>query len=81
MESKMSKEISKEAARRFLVIRQGFLQKKGKNGTLEPIRQLECIQIDPIRVIHPNQHLVLCPLKLVICGMRALLFYGFCLTV
>jgi hypothetical protein len=59
MESKMSKEISKEAAGRFLVLRQGFLQKKGKNGTLEAIKQLECIQIDPISVIHPNQHLVL----------------------
>ena len=59
MKSKMSKEISKEAARRFLVLRQGFLQKKGKKGTLEAIKQLECIQIDPISVIHPNQHLVL----------------------
>ena len=54
------KEISKEVARRFLVSRQGFLQKKkGKDGTLEAIRRLECIQIDPISVVHRNQHLVL----------------------
>lgn len=59
MKSIMSKEVSKEAARRFLILRQGFLQKKGKDGTLEAIRQLECIQMDPISVIHPNQHLVL----------------------
>jgi uncharacterized protein YcaQ len=59
MESKMLKEVSKETARRFLVLRQGFLQKSGKDGTLEAIKQLECIQMDPISVIHPNQHLVL----------------------
>jgi len=59
MKSIMSKEVSKEAARRFLILRQGFLPKKGKDGTLEAIRQLECIQMDPISVIHPNQHLVL----------------------
>jgi len=59
MKNIIPKEVSKEAARRFLILRQGFLQKKGKNGTLEAIKQLECIQIDPISVIHPNQHLVL----------------------
>ena len=59
MKSTMPKEVSKEAARRFLILRQNFLQKKGKDGTLEAIKQLECIQIDPISVIHPNQHLVL----------------------
>ena len=59
MKNTMLKEISKEVARRFLILRQGFLQKRGKHGTLEAIKQLECIQIDPISVIHPNQHLVL----------------------
>lgn len=59
MKSTMPKEVSKEAARRFLILRQNFLQKRGKCGTLEAIKQLECIQIDPISVIHPNQHLVL----------------------
>jgi hypothetical protein len=55
----MPKEISKDAARCFLISRQSFLQKSGKCGTLEAIKQLECIQMDPISVIHPNQHLVL----------------------
>jgi uncharacterized protein YcaQ len=59
MKSTMPKEVSKEAARRFLILRQNFLSKRGKCGTLEAIKQLECIQIDPISVIHPNQHLVL----------------------
>ncbi|NWF87118.1 winged helix-turn-helix domain-containing protein [Candidatus Bathyarchaeota archaeon] len=52
-------EFSKKAVRHFLVLRQGFLQKRGKNGTWDAIKQLECIQIDPISVIHPNHHLVL----------------------
>jgi hypothetical protein len=59
MKSTMPKEVSKEAARRFLILRQNFLQKRGRDGTLEAVKQLECIQIDPISVIHPNQHLVL----------------------
>lgn len=53
------KEFPKEAVRRFLVSRQGFLQKRGKNGTREAIRRLECVQIDPISVVHSNHHLVL----------------------
>jgi uncharacterized protein YcaQ len=59
MGSTMPKGVSKETVRRFLILRQGFLQKSGKYGTLEAIKQLECIQMDPISVIHPNQHLVL----------------------
>jgi len=51
--------ISKESAGRFLVTKQGFYQGKGKEGTLEAIRHLECVQIDPVRVIHRNHHLVL----------------------
>jgi len=54
------KKVSNEAARRFLILRQRFLQgKKGKDGTLEAIKKLECIQTDPINVVHRNQHLVL----------------------
>jgi hypothetical protein len=53
------REISKEDARRFLILRQGLLQGKGKNGTLKAIRNLEYVQTDPINVIHRNQHLVL----------------------
>jgi uncharacterized protein YcaQ len=51
--------VSKENARRFLVSRQGFHVGKGKDGTLETIRRLECVQIDPVNVIHRNHHLVL----------------------
>lgn len=53
------KTISKETARKFLIARQGFNQRKGKIGTLEAIRQLGCVQIDPVRVVHRNHHLVL----------------------
>jgi uncharacterized protein YcaQ len=59
MNSTVLKEVSKETARNFLIRRQNFLQKRGKDGTLEAIKQLECIQIDPISVIYPNQQLVL----------------------
>jgi hypothetical protein len=54
------REFPKEDARRFLVSMQSFLQgKKGKEDTLEAIRSLECVQTDPINVVHRNQHLVL----------------------
>jgi len=60
MEKPKPKEVSKESARRFLILRQGFLrEKRGKNGTLEAIKRLECVQMDPISVVHRNQHLVL----------------------
>jgi len=52
-------ELSKDAARKFLVHRQFFLQEKGKDGTLKAVKNLECVQRDPISVIHCNQHLVL----------------------
>lgn len=51
--------ISKETARRFLISRQGFKKSEGKEGTLEAIKRLECVQIDPVRVVHRNHHLVL----------------------
>ena len=44
---------------RFLVQRQSFLQHEGKNGTLKAVKKLECIQKDPISVVHRNHHLVL----------------------
>jgi len=53
------KTISKETSRRFLVTRQGFQRGKGKEETLEAIKRLECVQIDPVRVVHRNHHLVL----------------------
>jgi uncharacterized protein YcaQ len=58
-ENMSPKEFSQEAVRRFLILKQGFLQNRGKNGTRKAIIQLECTQIDPISVIHPNHHLVL----------------------
>ncbi len=51
--------ISKEAARRFLITKQGFHQGKEKTGTLKAIKRLECVQIDPVSVVHRNHHLVL----------------------
>jgi len=51
--------VSKEDVRSFLVSRQGFNQEKGKSGTLEAVRRLECVQIDPVNVVHRNHHLVL----------------------
>ena len=59
MEKTKPKKVSKESARRFLVFRQGFLQNMGKNGTLEAVKRLECVQMDPISAVHRNQHLVL----------------------
>jgi len=60
MENIKPTEISKETVRRFLILRQSLHQeKKGKDGTLEAIKQLECVQKDPINVVHRNQHLVL----------------------
>jgi len=60
MKNTRPREVSKEAARRFLILRQSFLQRKrGKSGALEAIKRLECVQKDPINVVHHNQHLVL----------------------
>jgi hypothetical protein len=55
-----SQDLTKEGAQQFLILRQGFLQEEGnKEGTLEAVRRLECVQVDPINVVHRNQHLVL----------------------
>ncbi len=53
------REFPKEVGRLFLIYRQSLLQDSGKQGTLHAVRNLECIQRDPISVIHRNQHLVL----------------------
>jgi len=56
MKNTRPREVSKEAARRFLILRQSFLQRKrGKSGALEAIKRLECVQKDPINVVHHNQ--------------------------
>ena len=51
--------VSREVARSFLVSRQGFGCWTGKSGALEAVGRLECVQTDPISVVHRNQHLVL----------------------
>jgi uncharacterized protein YcaQ len=60
MDSIKARCIKKEEAKRFLIRKQNFLQEKmGKEGTLEAIGRLGCVQTDPISVVHRNQHLVL----------------------
>ena len=50
---------SKEDVSAFLIRKQFFLENEGKDGTLQAVKQLECVQIDPINVVQRNQHLVL----------------------
>jgi hypothetical protein len=60
MRNLKEKTVSKEAARRFLLSTNGFFEDRhDKKGTLEVIKQLGCVQTDPINVVHRNQHLVL----------------------
>ena len=67
--------ISRVAARRFLLHRQGLLQAQGgplrpasapwadlpagPAGALAALQRLECVQIDPVNTVAPNHHLVL----------------------
>lgn len=54
--------ISKEQARRYLVTYHRLAQPRklaGKAGALEYIRQVNCVQYDPINVVGQNPHLVL----------------------
>lgn len=54
--------ISKEHARRFLLTHLGLLPPRrfaGKQGMLDFIRRVNCIQYDPINVVGQNSHLVL----------------------
>jgi len=60
MKAMKPEKISKEVIRRFLCLKQRlFEEKRGKEETLEAIKQLECVQVDPIKVVHRNHHLVL----------------------
>jgi len=55
-------EISKEQARRFLLAHHRLLPPRrlqGKQGVLEYVRHVNCIQYDPINVVGNNAHLVL----------------------
>lgn len=54
--------IDKPHARRFLLTHLGLLpprQLHGKEGVLDYIRQVNCIQYDPINIVGQNPHLVL----------------------
>jgi hypothetical protein len=54
--------ISQDHARRFLLRYQGLLparQLTGKQGVLEFVRHVNCIQYDPINIVGQNPHLVL----------------------
>lgn len=54
--------ITKDQARRFLLVKQGLLGNyrfRGKEGILEFIRQAGCVQFDPIDVCGKNAELVL----------------------
>lgn len=61
-------QVSKRALRRFLLEKQLLLdpRKMSENDgaderqrVMKVIRQLECVQIDPVAAVRPNQHLVL----------------------
>lgn len=61
-------QVTKRALRRFLLEKQLLLgqqdgkpdtEKAGRQRALETIRLLECVQIDPVSAVRPNQHLVL----------------------
>lgn len=51
--------VSKDAVRSYLARRQKFLKGVGKEGTLQAVRNLECVQMDPVRIVERNHHLVL----------------------
>lgn len=58
--------VSRQAARRFLLETQQLLSNQKDSiefgnleTTLQMIRKLECVQLDPVSVVERNQHLVL----------------------
>nr|WP_240647683.1 crosslink repair DNA glycosylase YcaQ family protein [Paenibacillus nanensis] len=60
--------VSKRAVRRYLLDKQLLLEPipsvqdfggDEQERVMEVIRQLECVQIDPVSAVRPNQHLVL----------------------
>ncbi|RIU92693.1 hypothetical protein D1864_09120 [Oceanobacillus picturae] len=51
---------SKEAVRRFLLETQYLLPEEDQeNSVIQMIRNLECVQLDPVASVERNQHLVL----------------------
>ncbi|HSU79428.1 MAG TPA: crosslink repair DNA glycosylase YcaQ family protein [Candidatus Angelobacter sp.] len=59
--------VSRETVRRYLLDRQGLVvsasSKSNKRSTIDKvenvIKELECVQLDPVSVVEKNQHLVL----------------------
>ncbi len=51
--------VTAEKARRYLVGRQGFLERKGKDGAYGFIARMGCVQMDPVSIIDKNHNLVL----------------------
>jgi uncharacterized protein YcaQ len=51
--------ITAEKARRYLVGRQNFLGRNGKEGVYSFINAMGCVQMDPVSIVDRNQNLVL----------------------
>jgi uncharacterized protein YcaQ len=51
--------IKADVARRYLVGRQGFLRRRGKQGVCDFIDRMGCVQMDPVSVVDRNHNLVL----------------------
>jgi len=55
----MALTIPQEKARRYLVGRQSFLGRKGKEGICSFINAMGCVQMDPVSIVDRNHNLVL----------------------
>lgn len=51
--------VTAEKARRYLVGRQAFLSKRGKDGVYGFIKAMGCVQMDPVSIVDRNHNLVL----------------------
>jgi uncharacterized protein YcaQ len=55
----MALTITAEKARRYLVGRQNFLGRKGKDVVYDFIDRMRCVQMDPVSIVERNHNLVL----------------------
>jgi hypothetical protein len=55
----MALTIAAEKARKYLVGRQNFLGRSGKEGVCEAINAMGCVQMDPVSIVDRNHNLVL----------------------
>lgn len=51
--------ITTESARKYLVGRQHFLGRRGKDGVCDFIKTMGCVQMDPVSIVDRNHNLVL----------------------